>query len=138
MQQIPKHEQHLFGRLTGVMGESFTLYEPESLRECLRRGAARVNHPFSAGPFYVQLPLNVQPRRIPRLGLAALPALPTLARVATVDEGPSIPCWARPVRSLLSHRARSACCPTRIPATCTWAAARARSAETTPWRMPTC
>jgi len=59
MQQIPKREQHLFGRLTGVMGESFTLYDPESLRDCLRRGAVRVHHPYRAGPFYIQLPLNV-------------------------------------------------------------------------------
>jgi len=100
MQQIPKREQHLFGRLTGVMGESFTLYEPEALRECLRRGAARVNHPFHAGPFYVQLPLNVQPRRIPRLGLAALPAPPVPDRVAPVDEAP----YAQAVDLIRRHR----------------------------------
>ncbi len=86
MQQVPKREQHLFGRLTGVMGESFTLYEPESLRDCLRRGAARVHHPFLAGPFYVQLPMNVQPRRIPQLNLAALPRRPEPDRVGPVDE----------------------------------------------------
>jgi 3D-(3,5/4)-trihydroxycyclohexane-1,2-dione acylhydrolase (decyclizing) len=88
MQQVPKREQHLFGRLTSVMGESFTLYEPESLRDCLRRGAARVHHPFLAGPFYVQLPMNVQPRRIPRLNLAALPRRPEPDRVGPVDEAP--------------------------------------------------
>ena len=87
MQQIPKREQHLFGRLTGVMGESFTLYEPDSIRECLRRGAARVHHPFRPGPFYVQLPLNVQPRRISRLHLAALPVRPAAVRVAPADDG---------------------------------------------------
>jgi 3D-(3,5/4)-trihydroxycyclohexane-1,2-dione acylhydrolase (decyclizing) len=86
MQQIPKREQHLFGRLTAVMGESFTLYEPEAIRECLRRGAARVYHPFRPGPFYVQLPLNVQPRRIPRLQLAALPVPPEARRVAPADD----------------------------------------------------
>jgi 3D-(3,5/4)-trihydroxycyclohexane-1,2-dione acylhydrolase (decyclizing) len=86
MQQVPKREQHLFGRLTGVMGESFTLYDPDSLRDCLRRGAVRVHHPFRAGPFYVQLPLNVQPKRIPRLNLEALPERPQLERVAPADE----------------------------------------------------
>ncbi len=86
MQQIPKREQHLFGRLTGVMGESFTLYDPESLRDCLRRGAVRVHHPFHAGPFYVQLPLNVQPKRIASLNLAALPRRPEPDRVAPVDD----------------------------------------------------
>jgi 3D-(3,5/4)-trihydroxycyclohexane-1,2-dione acylhydrolase (decyclizing) len=88
MQQIPKREQHLFGRLTGVMGESFTLYDPESLRDCLRRGAVRVHHPYRAGPFYIQLPLNVQPKRIPRLNLAALPGRSEPDRVGPLDDGP--------------------------------------------------
>jgi len=88
MQQIPKREQHLFGRLTAVMGESFTLYDPDSLRDCLRRGAARVHHPYRAGPFYIQLPLNVQPKRIPRLNLEALPERPGSDRVAPLDDGP--------------------------------------------------
>jgi 3D-(3,5/4)-trihydroxycyclohexane-1,2-dione acylhydrolase (decyclizing) len=87
MQQVPKREQHLFGRLTSVMGESFTLYDPDSLRDCLRRGALRVHHPFRAGPFYVQLPLNVQPKRIPHLNLRALPERPAPDRSAPVDEG---------------------------------------------------
>jgi 3D-(3,5/4)-trihydroxycyclohexane-1,2-dione acylhydrolase (decyclizing) len=88
MQQIPKREQHLFGRLTGVMGESFTLYDPESLRDCLRRGAVRVYHPYRAGPFYIQLPLNVQPKRIPRLNLAAMPERSESDRVGPLDDGP--------------------------------------------------
>jgi len=86
MQQVPKREQHLFGRLTSVMGESFTLYDPDSLRDCLRRGAARVHHPFRAGPFYIQLPMNVQPKRIPRLNLAALPGRPEPDRVGPLDD----------------------------------------------------
>ncbi|MCP4005017.1 MAG: thiamine pyrophosphate-binding protein [bacterium] len=85
MQQIPKREQHLFGRLTGVMGESFSLYDGGSIRECLRRGAARVGHPFRPGPFYVQLPLNVQPQRIPDFNLAALPVCPEPDRIAPSD-----------------------------------------------------
>jgi len=100
MQQIPKREQHLFGRLTGVMGESFTLYEPGSIRECLRRGAVRVHHPFRPGPFYLQLPLNVQPRRIPRFHVAALPVAPTPVRVAPVDEG----AYAAAVDLIRQHR----------------------------------
>ena len=86
MQQVPKREQHLFGRLTSVIGESFTLYDPDSLRDCLRRGALRVHHPFRAGPFYVQLPLNVQPKRIESLNLEALPARPQPGRSAPADE----------------------------------------------------
>jgi 3D-(3,5/4)-trihydroxycyclohexane-1,2-dione acylhydrolase (decyclizing) len=86
MQQVPKREQHLFGRLTGVMGQSFTLYDPDSLRDCLRRGAACVHHPFRAGPFYVQLPMNVQPKRIPRFPLEGLPGRPEARRVAPADD----------------------------------------------------
>jgi len=86
MQQVPKREQHLFGRITATMGESFTLYDPDSLRDCLRRGAARVHHPFTAGPFYIQFPMNVQPKRIPRLNLAALPGRPVPDRVGPMDE----------------------------------------------------
>ena len=88
MQQVPKREQHLFGRLTSVMGESFTLYDPDSLRDCLRRGAVRVHHPFMAGPFYVQFPMNVQPKRIHRLNLAALPGRPEPDRVGPLDDAP--------------------------------------------------
>jgi 3D-(3,5/4)-trihydroxycyclohexane-1,2-dione acylhydrolase (decyclizing) len=100
MQQIPRREQHLFGRLTGVMGDSFTLYDPESLRDCLRRGAERVHHPFKAGPFYLQLPLNVQPQRIPRLNLGALPGRPQPDRVGPLDDGP----YAAAVELIHRHR----------------------------------
>ncbi|MCP5045352.1 MAG: thiamine pyrophosphate-binding protein, partial [bacterium] len=100
MQQIPKREQHLFGRLSGVMGESFTVYDAGSVRECLRRGAARVGDPFRPGPFYVQLPLNVQPRRIADFNLAALPDLPVALRTAPCDEDS----YAAAVELIRRHR----------------------------------
>jgi 3D-(3,5/4)-trihydroxycyclohexane-1,2-dione acylhydrolase (decyclizing) len=62
MQQIPKPEQGLYGRLTSVFGESYVLHEPMALRAALRRGGQRVDHPYFAGPFYLLLPINVQPR----------------------------------------------------------------------------
>lgn len=73
MQQIPKHEQGLYGRLTAVMGESYVLHTPQALRAALRRGSMRVNHPHFAGPFYLLLPINVQPGTIRALRLASLP-----------------------------------------------------------------
>jgi 3D-(3,5/4)-trihydroxycyclohexane-1,2-dione acylhydrolase (decyclizing) len=100
MQQIPKQEQHLFGRLTGVMGESFTLYEPASLRECLRRGAARVYDPFRPGPFYIQLPLNVQSVRIPGFDPAVLPVRPATNRIAPADPD----AYSAAVELVRSHR----------------------------------
>ena len=62
MQQVPKEEQGLFGRMTALMGGSYVLHTPEALRDALRRGSLAVNHPYRAGPFYLLLPLNTQPQ----------------------------------------------------------------------------
>jgi 3D-(3,5/4)-trihydroxycyclohexane-1,2-dione acylhydrolase (decyclizing) len=81
MQQVPKEEQHLFGRMTAIMGRSYVLHTPEAVRDALRRGALSVNHPYRAGPFYLLLPLNTQPARL-TLNLAALPGAPELPALA--------------------------------------------------------
>jgi len=73
MQQIPKPVQGLYGQLTGVMGQSYVLHTPEALRDALRRGTQCVHHPHKAGPFYLLLPLNTQPRIIQDLNIAGLP-----------------------------------------------------------------
>ena len=85
MQQVPKEEQGLFGRLTATLGQSYVLHTPEALRDALRRGALRVNHPYRAGPFYLLLPLNTQPA-LTTVNLAALPARPDLPRLAPADD----------------------------------------------------
>ena len=64
MQQVPKEEQGLFGRMTALMGGSYVLHTPEALRDALRRGVLAVNHPYRATPFYLLLPLNTQPQRL--------------------------------------------------------------------------
>ncbi|MCC2113409.1 MAG: thiamine pyrophosphate-binding protein, partial [Hyphomicrobiales bacterium] len=84
MQQIPKEEQHLFGRLTAIMGESYTLHTPPAIRDALRRGAMRTRHPYKAGPFYLLLPLNTQPERL-QLNLATLPARPETPPLVPAD-----------------------------------------------------
>ncbi len=84
MQQVPKPEQGLFGRIAALMGQSYTLHTPGALRDCLRRGTSCVHHPYKAGPFYVLLPINTQPQRT-RVNIATLPArsaLPPLAPTA--------------------------------------------------------
>ncbi len=86
MQQIPKQEQHLYGRLTALMGGSYVLHTPQGLRDALRRGALQVHHPYKAGPFYLLLPLNTQPQTV-RLNLEALPERPVIAATAPADEG---------------------------------------------------
>jgi len=85
MQQVPKEEQSLFGRLTAVLGQSYVLHTPEALRDALRRGANCVHHPYRAGPFFLLLPLNTQPARV-TLNLAALPARPDVPKLAPADD----------------------------------------------------
>jgi 3D-(3,5/4)-trihydroxycyclohexane-1,2-dione acylhydrolase (decyclizing) len=85
MQQVPKEEQSLFGRMTALMGGSYVLHTPEALRDALRRGALAVNHPYRAGPFYLLLPLNTQPARM-QVNLAALPERPNLPKLAPVGD----------------------------------------------------
>ena len=85
MQQVPKEEQSLFGRMTALMGGSYVLHTPEALRDALRRGSLAVNHPYRAGPFYLLLPLNTQPQRV-TVNLAALPDRPDLPVLAPVDD----------------------------------------------------
>src|SRR5246500_5614721 len=85
MQQVPKEEQGLFGRLTAVLGQSYVLHTPEGLRDALRRGSLFVNHPYRAGPFFLLLPLNTQPAQV-TINLAALPARPELPKLAPADD----------------------------------------------------
>jgi 3D-(3,5/4)-trihydroxycyclohexane-1,2-dione acylhydrolase (decyclizing) len=85
MQQVPKEEQGLFGRMTAIMGQSYVLHTPEGLRDALRRGALCVNHPYFAEPFYLLLPLNTQPAKV-TINLTALPARPRLPKLAPADD----------------------------------------------------
>ena len=84
MQQVPKEEQGLFGRMTALMGGSYVLHTPEALRDALRRGVLAVNHPYRATPFYLLLPLNTQPQRA-TVNLAALPDRSRPPKLATAD-----------------------------------------------------
>lgn len=85
MQQVPKQEQGLFGRITALMGQSYILHTPQALRDALRRGALCVNHPYRAGPFYLLLPINTQPARA-IVNLEALPERPQLSPLAPADD----------------------------------------------------
>ncbi len=85
MQQVPKQEQGLFGRMTAIMGQSYVLHTPEGLRDALRRGALCVNHPYRASPFYLLLPLNTQPAKM-TLNLAGLPARPDVPKLAPAGD----------------------------------------------------
>ncbi len=85
MQQVPKEEQGLFGRMTAAMGQSYLLHTPQALRDALRRGALCTNHPYRAGPFYLLLPINTQPAAL-TLNLTALPGIPDVPKLAPADD----------------------------------------------------
>jgi len=85
MQQIPKPQQGLFGRLTSVMGESYVLHTPEALRNALRRGTSCVHHPYKAGPFYLLLPLNTQPA-MTDVNLMTLPERQRIAPIVPASD----------------------------------------------------
>ncbi|HEY9058046.1 MAG TPA: thiamine pyrophosphate-dependent enzyme [Aurantimonas sp.] len=81
MQQVPKPEQGIFGKITALMGQSHTLHTPESLRECMRRGTNCVHHPYMPGPFFILLPINTQPQSM-KLNVETLPGRMALPAVA--------------------------------------------------------
>jgi len=87
MQQIPRHEQNLYLRLCETMGRAYCLHTPESISTGLRRGLNTVDHPHRAGPFYLLMPMNVQPTVLENFNIEELPvgAPPPLG--AAVDEG---------------------------------------------------
>lgn len=73
MQQIPKPEQGLYLKLLSVMGRAYALHTPAALPSALRRGLNTVDHPHRAGPFFLLLPINVQPAVIADFNLRELP-----------------------------------------------------------------
>ena len=62
MQQVPKPAQGLFGQMTSLMGESWTLHSPGALRAALRRGAMTVFHPLAGRSVLLQ-PAHQHPAR---------------------------------------------------------------------------
>jgi len=73
MQQVPKHEQELFLQLAATMNRAYSLHTPLALSTALQRGAATVDHPYRAGPFYLLMPMNIQAAWLPDFNLDELP-----------------------------------------------------------------
>ncbi len=82
MQQIPRYEQDLFLRLFSTMGQAYSLHTPGAISTALRRGQSAVDHPFRAGPFFLLLPMNIQPVLIDRFNLRELPTAFTVKSAA--------------------------------------------------------
>lgn len=73
MQQIPKYEQNLFLQLCSTIGRAYSLHTPSALSTALRRGMNTVDHPHRAGPFYLLVPMNMQPFLLSSFNLDELP-----------------------------------------------------------------
>ena len=78
MQQVPKREQDIYGKITALMSESHVFHTPESIRDAMRKGYLKTKHPYKAGPFYFMLPINTQPKVIKGLSLITLPGRDSL------------------------------------------------------------
>jgi len=87
MQQIPKHEQHLFQRLCETMGRAYCLHPPDAVATALQRGLNTGDHPHRAGPFYLLMPMNTQPVLLRDFNLAELPTGSPPKLGAAADDG---------------------------------------------------
>ncbi len=72
MQQIPRHQQAGFLKLTSTMGAAHSLHTPLALPAALRTGNAVVDHPTRPGPFFLLMPMNTQAAMLPNFNLDEL------------------------------------------------------------------
>jgi len=76
MQQIPKMQQGNFLNLAKTMWNGYNLHTPEAIFSALRWGGSTVFHPTNAGPFFMLMPMNIQPETIQNCNLLELPVRP--------------------------------------------------------------
>lgn len=87
MQQVPTNKQNQFLRITETMSGAYSLHTPEALRAAMRRGTETVHNAYHPAPFYLLLPINVQPKKV-QLNLESFPdrmVLPPVAPAADED-----------------------------------------------------
>ncbi len=86
MQQVPQHAQASFLKLASVMGSAYALHTGEALPTALKRGALAVHNPVRAQPFYLFLPMNIQPKIMVDFNLAQLPVVDAFPKTIPADE----------------------------------------------------
>ena len=99
MQQIPKNQEFLFPQVLQAMGSAYSLQDPWALSTALRRGHARVDHPFRPGPFYVSMPMNVQSRMLKGFNLRELQCGEISCIGAAVGDYEKAVAWIKDSRS---------------------------------------
>jgi 3D-(3,5/4)-trihydroxycyclohexane-1,2-dione acylhydrolase (decyclizing) len=100
MQQIPGRRQSQFLRLTETMSGAYTLHTPDALREAMRRGTETVHRPYFPGPFFLMLPINVQPKTV-QVRIDALPQ-----RMQTALMAPALPSYYDAACDLIERHER--------------------------------
>lgn len=73
MQQIPRPHQAQYLKLFSQMGEAYSVHTPRSVPTALKRGLITTSHPYQAGPFFLLLPMNVQPIQIDNFNIREFP-----------------------------------------------------------------
>ena len=58
------------------MGGTYKLHTPLAISTALRRGMTTVEHPYRSGPFFLLLPMNVQPLLLNGFNIEELPRVP--------------------------------------------------------------
>jgi 3D-(3,5/4)-trihydroxycyclohexane-1,2-dione acylhydrolase (decyclizing) len=101
MQQVPKHEQDLFLQLAATMGRAYSLHTPLALPAALQRGAATVDHPYRAGPFFLLMPMNTQTAWLPDFNLDELPEVHTLSLGAAEGDYALAAGWVQQARKVI-------------------------------------
>lgn len=64
MQQIVSNGQSAFFKMFSQMSETYLLHTPEAIYSAIGKGSAVTNHPTRQQPFFLLLPINVQPKVI--------------------------------------------------------------------------
>lgn len=85
MQQIPRREQELFLRILSTFGPAYALHTPEAVFTALKRGDAAVRGRGKQSPFYMLLPMNIQPKIMENCNLLEFTEKSVESKVISTD-----------------------------------------------------
>lgn len=85
MQQIPRREQELFLKVLSTFGPAYSLHTPEAVFTALKRGDSAVHGRSKQTPFYLLLPMNIQPKIMEGCNLLEFVEASPEAKVVSVD-----------------------------------------------------
>ncbi len=86
MQQIPRREQENFLKVLSGFGPTYTLHTAEAIFTALKRGDATINGKEKRSPFYMLLPMNIQPKVMEHCNLLEFPEKSDVSKVISTDE----------------------------------------------------